>query len=183
MLGERERDSLAPSEFADEYQDWLDGNAGAARAQWFDFPLRKLSRPNPLLVSGDAMVLHVVHGMASQQRGTALVMEGARITGIFTERDLLRRVVAEGRDPAQTPVRDVMSADPESLPETANLAQAMRLMSRTRYRHVPVTDKSGRPVGMLSSRHVIGFVSETFPKEILNAPPETAQPQLKPEGG
>jgi CBS domain-containing protein len=183
MLGERTEDGLVLSEFADEYQDWLAGSPGSPRAQWFDFPLRKLVTRDPVLVRGDESVAKVVELMASRERGTALISDGDRLQGIFTERDLLRRVVAEGRDPKATRVSDVMTEGPETLPDTANLAQAMRLLARARYRHVPVVDRANRPIGMVSSRHVIAFVSETFPKEVLNAPPETVPaPVRKKEG-
>jgi hypothetical protein len=61
------------------------------------------------------------------------------------------------------------------------MAQALRFMARAHYRHLPLLD-DGVPVGMLSTSHVVGFVSDTFPKEILNAPPETAEPPRQEEG-
>jgi CBS domain-containing protein len=62
------------------------------------------------------------------------------------------------------------------------MAQALRFLARGQYRHAPLVDAAGAPVGMLSTGQVIGFVSETFPKEILNAPPESAEPPRQEEG-
>jgi len=183
MIGDPTADGLTLSEFADEYQDWLSGNPGSARAQWFDYPLRKLVTREPVMVALEDTVTQVVRKMAARERGTALIVEGDTLLGIFTERDLLRRVVAEGRDPASTRMADVMTESPETLPDSANLAQAMRLLARARYRHVPVVDRANHAVGMVSSRHVIAFVSETFPKEVLNAPPEGAPAVMKKKEG
>lgn len=182
MLGDVQEDALLESEFADEYQDWLQGRPFTARAAWFDYPVRKLARLDPLCVERGQAVDHVARRMNEAHSGSALVVEAGSVVGIFTERDLLARVVAEGRDPHQTRVGDVMTAAPDRLPASATLAQALRFLAQGHYRHAPLIDDAGVPVGMLSTGLVIGFVSETFPKEILNAPPNAAEPVLEEEG-
>jgi CBS domain-containing protein len=182
MLGDARQDAVLESEFADEYQDWLQGRASVSRAEWFDFPVRKLSRADPLQVSPDTPVRAVAERMRAQHSGSALIVDGGRLVGIFTERDLLVRVVSEGRDPGQTQVSAVMTDTPEALPEQATMAQALRFLSQTHYRHAPLVDDQGKPISMLSTSALIGFVSETFPKEILNAPPESAEPISEEEG-
>jgi CBS domain-containing protein len=182
MLGDAQEDAVLESEFADEYQDWLQGRPSAGRAGWFDFPVRKLARVQPLRVERAQSVQEVVRRMAESRSASALVMDGAQLRGIFTEHDLLVRVVSRGREPAVTRVEEVMTDDPEVLPASASMAQALRFLARAHYRHVPLLDDGGVPVGMLSTGHLIGFVSETFPKEILNAPPEAAEPPRQEEG-
>jgi CBS domain-containing protein len=182
MLGDVQGDALLESEFADEYQDWLQGRPSAGRAAWFDFPVRKLARRQPLRVERAESVHEVARRMAESCSASALVMDGGQLCGIFTEHDLLARVVGCGRDPAATPVEEVMTDDPEVLPASATMAQALRFMARAHYRHAPLLDDAGVPVAMLSTSHLVGFVSETFPKEILNAPPETAEPPRQEEG-
>lgn len=181
MLGDARQDAVLESEFADEYQDWLQGRAAVSRAEWFDFPVRKLSRAKPLVVERGTSVRSVAERMRELHVGSALVVDAGRLVGIFTERDLLARVVTEDRDPAQTPISEVMSDAPEALPEDATMAQALRFLSQTHYRHAPLLNAQGTPISMLSTSALIGFVSETFPKEILNAPPESAEP-LDEEG-
>jgi len=183
MLGDVQEDALLESEFADEYQDWIQGRPSASRAAWFDYPVRKLSRTKPLCVPASLEVDEVARRMRAGHCGSALVLDGDDVVGIFTERDLLMRVVAEGLDPHSTPARDVMTPAPEGLPASATMAQALRFLAQGHYRHAPLMDEAGRPVGMLSTGHVIGFVSDTFPKEILNAPPEAAEPARREEGG
>jgi CBS domain-containing protein len=182
MLGDVQQDALLESEFADEYQDWLQGRPSVARATWFDFPVRKLARAHPLHVERTQSVSEVARRMSETHSASALVVEGGLLVGIFTEHDLLERVVTEARDPRSTPVSEVMTEQPEALPASATMAQALRFLAQGHYRHAPLVDDDGRPVGMLSTGHLIGFVSETFPKEILNAPPELAELPTQEEG-
>lgn len=182
MLGDAQQDAVLESEFADEYQDWLQGRAALSRAEWFDIPVRKLSRVKPLCVERSSSVRSVAERMRNMHIGSALVVDQGRLVGIFTERDLLVRVVTEGRDPLQTEVGAVMTDTPEALPDGATMAQALRFLSQTQYRHAPLVNEQGTPVSMLSTSALIGFVSETFPKEILNAPPESAEPIHAEEG-
>lgn len=182
MLGDARQDAVLESEFADEYQDWMQGRASVSRAEWFDFPVRKLSRADPLSVEPGTSVQAVAERMRELFSGSALVVDGGRLVGIFTERDLLVRVVGERRDPQTTPVSAVMTDAPDALPEQATMAQALRFLSQKHYRHAPLVDDQGKPTSMLSTSALIGFVSETFPKEILNAPPESAEPITEEEG-
>lgn len=182
MLGDARQDAVLESEFADEYQDWLQGRASVSRAEWFDFPVRKLSRARPLLVERDTSVRAVAERMRELHSGSALIVDDGHLVGIFTERDLLVRVVSVGRDPARTEVAEVMTDAPEALPEDATMAQALRFLAQTHYRHAPLINEQGVPTSMLSTSALIGFVSETFPKEILNAPPESSEPIQEEEG-
>jgi CBS domain-containing protein len=181
MLGDVQQDALLESEFNDEYQDWLQGHPGAKRSTWFDYPVRKLARAKPVLVTRTMSVLQVAGQMAQLGAGSALIVENSLLVGIFTERDLLERVVCAGLDPASTAIGDVMTDSPEVLPASATMAQALRLLSQGQYRHAPLVDDAGAPAGMLSTGHLIGFVSDTFPKEIMNAP-ESSEPIKKEEG-
>jgi CBS domain-containing protein len=182
MLGDVQQDALLESEFADEYQDWIQGRGFAARAAWFDYPARKLARAELVCVAAELSVAEVARCMRSSRCGSALVLDGGKLVGLFSERDLLTRVVAEGRDPRATRVEEVMTVSPEVLHHSATVAQAMRFLAQNHYRHAPLMNDAGRPVGMLSTGVVLGFVSDTFPKEILNAPPEAAEPIRQEEG-
>jgi CBS domain-containing protein len=81
--------------------------------------------------------------------------EHGRLLGIFTERDLLRRVVAPGRDPAKTRLAEVMTATPHTVPPTASALDAMRVMHERQVRHLPVVE-NGRALGVLSIRDFLG---------------------------
>lgn len=165
-------DTLCESEFADEYQDWLGGHPGAVRASWCEVPLAQLQCGAPLLVTPDTSLRLVITLMNQERCGAALVMREQRLVGIFTERDALQRVLPDRLDLDDTSVGSMMTPAPECLPDTATLAQALRMMVRSRFRHLPVLDALGQPCQVVSMRRIIEFVSEAFPKEILNAPPE-----------
>ena len=160
------------SEFADEYQDWLDGSRGTPRAAWLDTTVGQLERHPLLSLPPDTCIEQAIALMNQHDRGAVLVVRDEQLVGIFTERDVLRRVLPRGLSLARTPLRDVMTECPDVLPEFATLAQALRTMARSRYRHLPVVDEQGRPLAIVSMRRIIQYVCEAFPEQILNAPPE-----------
>ncbi len=114
-----------------------------------------LSTPASLPVADAARL------MRTHKVGAMLVVDGERLVGIFTERDALFRVVAEGRDPQGTPVGDVMTANPTTIDADKPFARALELMHAGRFRHVPVVD-NGRPIGIVSSRDAMGPELEQF---------------------
>ncbi len=87
--------------------------------------------------------------MAAYRIGCVVVLDGDRLAGIFTERDVLTRVVAAGLDPRTTPITRVMTPSPLTVDPTLTLEKAMALISEKRMRHLPVLD-AGRLVGLIS---------------------------------
>jgi CBS domain-containing protein len=104
-------------------------------------------------IAPKATVREAARTMAERNIGAILVTEGARLVGIFSERDILGRVVAKDLDPDTTPVESVMTRNPDSLPPNANIRDAMRLMVAHDYRHVPVLDGQ-RILGVVSARDI-----------------------------
>jgi CBS domain-containing protein len=98
-------------------------------------------RLGPVLVSAgpDETAREAAVRMAETCRGNLLVVEDGRALGLFTERDLLERVVAAGRDPARTRLREVMRADFETIAAEAPVAEAVRRMDEGGLRHLPVS--------------------------------------------
>jgi CBS domain-containing protein len=85
----------------------------------------------------------------------AVVDENKRVAGIFTERDVLRRLSLSGREPGQTPVREVMTTPVEMATLDTTPGQALSTMVERHYRHLPIVDDDGRLLGMLSIRNVL----------------------------
>jgi CBS domain-containing protein len=104
-------------------------------------------------VAPTSTVREVARLMTERDIGAILVVENAKLVGIFSERDLLKRVVARGLDPDATPVSEVMTRNPDTLPPGADIRQAMRLMVEHGYRHIPVVDGQ-KVVGMVSARDI-----------------------------
>jgi CBS domain-containing protein len=114
--------------------------------------------------------------------GAVLVLRGGQAVGIFTERDVLKRVVSEGADQRQ-PVASVMTPDPECLDLDDGVAFALNRMIVGGFRHVPILDAEGRPLAVLSLREVVAFIVASLPAHVLNLPPEPALEARSTDGG
>jgi CBS domain-containing protein len=137
---------------------------------------RLLPTRHPLLFSPTDTVTAAMRAMQKEHRGCVLVTEDGsadtRVIGIFTERDVLLRIVDRGRNPATLPLAEVMTREPESLPQDASIAWVLNKMCVGGFRHVPVVDRNGRPVCVVSVRDVVEMLVERFPREVLTLPPE-----------
>lgn len=94
--------------------------------------------------------------MAEKRIGALLILEKGRISGIFTERDALNKVLAASLDPDATALAQVMVRDPQTIRADKPLAYALHMMSEGGFRHVPVVDDDGAPLGMVSARDALG---------------------------
>jgi CBS domain-containing protein len=101
-------------------------------------------------------VAAVARRMAELHVGAILVLNGESLRGIFSERDLMKRVVLEHRNVETTPVRDVMTTDVVAIDELASLDEAMELMQSHNCRHLPVT-RGAQVVGFLSMRDLMNY--------------------------
>ncbi|MDP1718599.1 MAG: CBS domain-containing protein [Burkholderiales bacterium] len=104
--------------------------------------------------------------MKRHEIGALMVVDDGKLVGVFTERDALFRVVAEGRDTQSTRLADVMTANPQTIDPDKPFINALQMMHEGRYRHVPVVE-NGRPVGMISARDALGPELEDFVYELL----------------
>lgn len=128
-----------------------------------------------------APVREVLEQMRQAGQGCALITRDGRLAGIFTERDVLLKVI----DRPQTwegPISAVMTPDPDTVRPTEPVAAALRLMNRGHYRNVPVVDADGAIVGNLTHYAILGFFSDRFQQEIYNLPPDPAQVPKTTEG-
>lgn len=166
-------------EFADD--PYFDGEqVSPRRARPFDASLlrestRVLPTRHPLLFSPAHTVTEAMRAMQKEHRGCVLVTEDGTantpVVGIFTERDVLLRIVDRGRNPATLALGEVMTREPDRLPVDASVAWVLNKMSVGGFRHVPVVDGQGRPVCVVSVRDVVELLVERFPREVLTLPP------------
>lgn len=112
-------------------------------------------------------VRQAVLTMTKRRIGAVMVVEQEQLIGIFTERDVLTRVVAAGRDPDATTIGEVMTADPDTLSGDDTAAHALEMMREHGYRHLPVV-KDGRPVGIVSVRDLYGAITKQLEDDIRN---------------
>jgi CBS domain-containing protein len=102
--------------------------------------------------------------MAAKNVGAVMVVEDKRLVGIFTERDAVFRVIAEGRDPRATRLDEVMTAKPLTVAPDETFGKALLMMLEGGFRHVPVV-KDGKPVGLVCSRNALDPDMEEFVSE------------------
>ena len=117
-----------------------------------------------VLAAPDTSVAQAAGMMKQHEVGALLVVEQGRLVGIFTERDAVVRVMAPGREPATTVLRDVMTRDPVTVAPDEPLGTAMLLMHEHGFRHAPVVE-DGRPIGVVSARKALDPDLEEFSVE------------------
>lgn len=108
-------------------------------------------------VGPDEMVYDAIRSMAEKGVGALLVMEDDEMRGIFSERDYARRVVLAGLASRETPVRDVMTRQVQTIDARASASEGLALMTRKRFRHLPVVDR-GTLTGMVSIGDLVNAV-------------------------
>jgi len=137
-------------------------------------PLSELSVREAVVLATSDTVTEAMRAMQREHRGCVLVTDDgtkhSKLVGIFTERDVLLRIVDRGKNPATLPLSEVMTPDPDVLSVNATVAFALNRMSVGGFRHVPVVDAEHRPAFVVSVRDVVEFLVEAFPREVLNLP-------------
>jgi signal-transduction protein with cAMP-binding, CBS, and nucleotidyltransferase domain len=106
---------------------------------------------NPVSVGPDEMVDSVVRKMCDAGVGAVLVVEDGKLRSVFSERDLLTRVVADGRDPATTRVAEVSTEQVVTVSRDASIRKCAEALKNRRIRHLPVTE-DGKPIAIISAR-------------------------------
>jgi CBS domain-containing protein len=120
--------------------------------------LKGKASPNLLSVSATATVAEAVALMDEKGLGSVLVRDATgKLAGIFTERDLMRRVVRQGRDPKTTPMSAVMSPDVRQVPATESIVEVLRIMVEHGYRHMLVAE-GAKPAGVVSIRDLMAWL-------------------------
>ena len=150
-------------------------------------PLGVMPVQRPLTLSPGSTVTEAMRAMQREHRGCVLVTDDgspeSKLTGIFTERDVLFRIVDRGRNPASLPLGEVMTPDPETLSVHATVAFVLNKMAVGGFRHVPVVDDEHRPYGVISVRDVVTFLVDAFPREVFNLPKEAGEPRTRSREG
>jgi CBS domain-containing protein len=171
------------SEFDDAYDDPLP-EPQVFTEEVLSEPIRHLDPQKPVILRPDATVAEAVHAMVEHRTGCVIVVEGDQLVGIFTERDLVRKVSERGEALTSFRVAEFMTPEPETLTLDDPIAFALNRMSLGGYRHVPLIDEQGRAMGIVSVRDVVRFLVAHFPKRILNLPHAPAPPSsnMPPHG-
>lgn len=131
-------------------------------------PIQEVLPGHPhVCVPFETPVREVTRKMRSANQSAALVSRAGRLAGIFTERDVTFRVMAEGLDPDKTPVGDVCTHDPVTITADKPFGHALHMMYEGGFRHVPVVDAEGHPVGIVTAHDAIGMDALAFGDELV----------------
>jgi CBS domain-containing protein len=120
-----------------------------------DMPLREVAK---LMVDCDCGVIPVIEGGGSQ-----------RLTGIVTDRDIVCRLVAEGRDPIQAPARDAMSTPVFCINPQDDIGRAIEMMEQHHVRRLPVCDANDQCIGMVSQADIVRNLDEHYAAELVRS--------------
>ena len=146
---------LAP--FRDLDVPRADASEGLARSVMED-NLSQLNQQETITVAPDTSVLDVIARMKGANLGCALVIDDARLVGIFTEHDVLRKMTGVSARPGSVPVKELMTPNPETLQEKDSVAVALNKMSMGGFRHIPVIRKD-RSYSVVSIKNVLDYIA------------------------
>ncbi|WP_287595876.1 CBS domain-containing protein [Thermomonas sp.] len=127
--------------------------------------LLEAKSPEVIAIGPEAPVIDAIRLMAERGIGALLVMDGARLAGILSERDYARKIVLQGRSSRDTPVRDIMTAEVVTVAPGDHIDHCMQLVTDRRIRHLPVVD-GGAVVGVLSIGDLVKTVIELQRRDI-----------------
>lgn len=123
------------------------------------------TKPTPLTCDPEDMVIEAVQRMAQKNYGSIIAIDGEQhVLGMMTERDIMKRLVAENRDPAITRVKDIMTTSVRTANEDDELVDWLRIMSNERFRRLPIVGDDNRLTAIMTQGD---FVSYTWP-ELMN---------------
>lgn len=130
-------------------------------------PIRSIIAKQKLLATpGHVTVAEAARLMKKRTLGAVMIVDhSGHLAGIFTERDAVFRVLAEGRDPKATRLSEVMTPHPQTIAADKPFAHALLMMYEGGFRHMPVVE-DGKPVGMVSARDVLGPELQEFESEM-----------------
>ena len=143
--------------------------------------VRVVMRREPVVVASGTSIAAGIAAIQAARADCLLVAAGEVLAGILTERDVLFKVVGRDVD-LEAPVDRFMTTSPDALTPEATMGEALALMDRGGYRHVPLIDDAGRIVGLLRQQDILAYVAEAFPESILNLPPRPHQRLQEQDG-
>jgi CBS domain-containing protein len=144
-------------------------------------PVRVLQTSDYVAVSPFTPLSQAIEAMKSDEGGCVIVSDDGRVAGIFTERDLLTKVIGQQVD-LNSPISQWMHPTVETLSPDATVGDAVKLMNEKGFRNIPLI-KKGELIGLISVFDIITYLAECYPKATMNLPPLPAQVMDTVEGG
>jgi CBS domain-containing protein len=129
--------------------------------------IHDLMTSNPSTIEPDKTVADAAKLMRDEDAGLIPIVEGQKLAGTITDRDIAIRVVAEGKDPQSSTVRDVMTSRLVTVDPDQDLDEALRLMAEHQVRRLPVVEEDGRLVGIVAQADIAKHTSDEKTGEVV----------------
>jgi len=160
------------NEVHDEYSEALEGEFRQLEGALLSDTVKLLAPSEPIKLTAEATVREAITQMVANRRAAVVIVDAKGcLIGIFTERDVLTRVVGQGRDAERARLGEVMTKDPEALSPQDRICYAINRMNNAGYRTVPLVDADRRPIGVVTVTDVVRWLAEIFPETVLNLRP------------
>lgn len=144
-------------------------------------PIKHLRAKKPVAMGPTDTVADAVELMRKRNIGCIVVTEKGKLCGIFTERDVLMKV-AGAKNYSSLRISDVMTPKVEAFQADDSIAFVLNAMHVGGYRHVPVVERDGSPIGIISVKDIIAFILDHFAEDVLNLPPSPMRKTEQREG-
>ena len=128
--------------------------------------VKKVMKTSLVTATSQETVTTVSQRMKESHLGAILIIDENKLSGIFTERDLLNRVVAEGKDSSTTQVKEVATPNPIAVKDDTRIKECAKILRDQGFRHLPVVDQDGNPVGIVSSRDFFQYMANELEQVI-----------------
>jgi CBS domain-containing protein len=129
--------------------------------------IRDLMTSNPCSIDADKPVAYAAKMMRDEDVGLAPIVEGNKLIGTLTDRDIAIRVVAEGKDPQSTTVREVATTTLVTVDPDQDLDEALRLMAKNQVRRLPVVEEDGKLAGVVAQADIARHASDQQTGEVV----------------
>ncbi|MBI3737075.1 CBS domain-containing protein [Candidatus Sumerlaeota bacterium] len=117
--------------------------------------IRNLVKRDPITVPPQMSVLDAIKIMAEHRVGAVAITEGRKLKGIFTERDVMKKIVLAGLDPGKTPISNVMTKEVKKAHGSISVTDALGVMNQNQFRHLPIVNDQDEIEGMVSLRYIL----------------------------
>ncbi len=153
-----------------------DGTTISSRS--FLHPIKEVAMPVVIAIDISSTIGEAIDLMQSKNIGSVVITRKGKLEGIFTERDVLMKVIGKMEDWRNHPIHEAMTSHPQSLQAGDEIAYVLNNMHVGGYRHVPIVNEKNEPVSMISIKDVVTWILDHFPQEIINL---TGEPHRGPK--
>ena len=174
--------------FDDELKQMFDEDKGEDKQKLniaisLNDPIKKLPKNRFISVQDNRPLDEVIDKLQQYSTGCILLENNDKISGIFTERDAMKKILGRRLDLEKEVISKYMTKAPESLHWEDPISFALNKMVSGGYRHVPIIDEKNNPLGVISMQNIIHHLGDFFFDEIVNLPPKPIRTQTNREGG